>query len=75
MHSQEEQTMEKQKSTPQLPPDLQLLYDSLSDKIDQKIKPVEIKLNSLLGSEFNLPKHINDVNEIKVKQKNTWKES
>ena len=43
---------------------------SLSKKIDQKIEPMESKLNSLVGSEFNLPKHIEDVNEIKVQHKN-----
>ena len=70
MSSQEEQVMEDNRTAPQLPPDLQLLYDSLSRKIDEKIEPVESKLNSLVGSEFNLPKHIEDVNEIKVQHKN-----
>ena len=31
---------------------------------------MESKLSSLVGSEFNLPKHIDDVNEIKVQHKN-----
>ena len=42
----------------------------LAKKIDEKIEPVESKLSSLVGSEFNLPKHIEDVNEIKVQHKN-----
>ena len=70
MHSQEDQTPNKIDTIPQLPPDLQLLYNSLSKKIDQKIEPVETKLNSLVGSQFSLPKHIKDVKEIKVKHKN-----
>ena len=70
MHSQEDQTPNKTNTIPQLPQNLQLLYDSLSRKIDQKIEPVETKLNSLVGSEFSLPKHIKDVKEIKVKHKN-----
>ena len=41
----------------QLPPELQLLYDSLSDKIDKKIP-----------DDFNLPKHAREVEEIKVQQ-------
>ena len=64
MLSQEDQSIFNNKTA------LQLLYDSLSKKIDQKIEPVESKLNSLVGSEFNLPKHIEDVNEIKVQHKN-----
>ena len=70
MLSQEEQLKKNKSTAPQLPPDLQLLYDSLSKKIDEKIEPVESKLSSLVGSEFNLPKHIEDVNEIKVQHKN-----
>ena len=70
MPIQEDQAIDNVKTAPQLPADLQLLYDSLSKKIDEKIEPVESKLNSLVGSEFNLPKHIEDVNEIKVQQKN-----
>ena len=31
---------------------------------------MESKINSLVGSEFNLPKHIEDVNEIKVQHEN-----
>ena len=54
MPSQEEQGVEANRSAIQLPPDLQLLYDNLIKKIDEKIKPVESKLNLLVGSEFNL---------------------
>ena len=70
MLSQEDQSIFNNKTALQLPVDLQLLYDSLSKKIDQKIKPVESKLNSLVGIEFNLPKPIEDVNEIKVQHQN-----
>ena len=66
MLGQEEQLKKSNSIAPQLPPDLQLLYDNLSEKIE----PVETKLNSLVGSEFNLPKHIEDVNELKVQHKN-----
>ena len=38
MPSQEEQGVEVNRSAIQLPPDLQLLYDNLSKKIDEKIK-------------------------------------
>ena len=70
MSNQEEQLKKNNSTAQQLPPDLQLLYDSLSKKIDEKIEPVESKLSSLIGSEFNLPKHIEDVNEIKIQHKN-----
>ena len=48
------------KSQIQLPPELQLLYDSLSDKID--------KIDRKIPDDFNLPKHANEVEEIKVQQ-------
>ena len=70
MPSQEEQGVQVNRSAIQLPPDLQLLYDNLSKKIYEKIEPVESKLNLLVGSEFNLPKHIEDINEVKVQHKN-----
>ena len=70
MLSQEEQSKQNNSIAQQLPPDLQLLYDSLSKKNDEKIEPVESKLSSLVGSEFNLPKHIEDVKEIKIQHKN-----
>ena len=41
MLSQEDQLKKNNSTAPQLPPDLQLLYDSLSKKIDEKIEPVE----------------------------------
>ena len=43
-----------------LPPELQLLYDSLSNKID--------KIDRKIPDDFNLPKHARDVEEIKVQQ-------
>ena len=43
-----------------LPPELQLLYESLSDKID--------KIDRKIPDNFNLPKHARDVEEIKVQQ-------
>ena len=70
MRSQEEELKKNNSIAQQLPPDLQLLYDNLSKRIDEKIEPVESKLSSLVGSEFNLLKHIDDVNEIKVQHKN-----
>ena len=70
MQRQKEQGVGVNRTAIQLPPDLQLPYDNLSKKIDEKIEPVESKLNSLVGSEFNLPKHIEDVNEIKVQHMN-----
>ena len=42
----------------QLPPELQLLYESLSDKID--------KIDKKIPDDFNLPKHAREVEEIKV---------
>ena len=44
----------------QLPPELQLLYESLSDKID--------KIDKKIPDDFNLPKHAKEVEEIKVQQ-------
>ena len=44
----------------QLPPELQLLYESLSDKID--------KIDKKIPDDFNLPKHAREVEEIKVQQ-------
>ena len=44
----------------QLPPELQLLYESLSDKID--------KIDKKIPDDFNLPKHAREMEEIKVQQ-------
>ena len=52
------ETQEKPKPQLQLPPELQLLYDSLSDKID--------KIDRKIPDDFNLPKHTKEVEEIKV---------
>ena len=48
-----------------LPPDLKLLYDSLSQKWDERIDPIEAKVNALFSEEANLSKHIEVVNEMK----------
>ena len=44
----------------QMPPELQLLYNSLSDKID--------KIDRKIPDDFNLPRHAKEVEEIKVQQ-------
>ena len=64
----QKETMSKPIPPPQLPLDLQLLYDSLIDKIDNKLEPVETKLITLLGEDFNIPNHVNDVCEMKTHQ-------
>ena len=51
-----------------LPPDLKLLYDSLSQKWDERMDPLESKENALFSEESNLPRHIEYVNEIKCNQ-------
>ena len=51
-----------------LPPDLKLLYDSLSQKWDERMDPLEAKVNALFSEESNLPKHIEVINEMKLKQ-------
>ena len=51
-----------------LPPDLKLLYDSLSQKWDERMDPLEAKVNALFSEEANLPKHIEVVNEMKIHQ-------
>ena len=51
-----------------LPPDLKLLYDSLSQKWDERMDPLEAKVNTLFSEEANLPKHIEVVNEMKIHQ-------
>ena len=53
-------TKEDLKPQIQLPPELQLLYDSLCDKID--------KIDQKILDDFNLPKHASEVEEIKVQQ-------
>ena len=44
----------------QLPPELQLLYDSLCDKID--------KIDWKMPDDFSFPKHASDVEEMKLQQ-------
>ena len=51
-----------------LPPDLKLLYDSLSQKWDERMDPLESKVNALFSEESNLPRHIEYVNEMKHSQ-------
>ena len=51
-----------------LPADLKLLYDSLSQKWDERMDPLESKVNALFSEESNLPWHIEYVNEMKRNQ-------
>ena len=51
-----------------LSPDLKLLYDSLSQKWNERMDPLEAKVNALFSAEANLPKHIEVVNEMKQQQ-------
>ena len=51
-----------------LPPDLKLLYDSLSQKWDERMDCLESKVNALFSEESNLPRHIEYVNEMKHNQ-------
>ena len=51
---------ENPKPPVQLPPELQLLYESLSDKID--------KIDRKIPDNFNFSQHAREVEEIKVQQ-------
>ena len=51
---------ENPKPSVQLPPELQLLYESLSDKID--------KIDRKIPDNFNFSQHAREVEEIKVQQ-------
>ena len=51
-----------------LPPDLKLLYDSISQKLDECLDPLESKVNTLFDGESTLPKHVEDVAHVKYKQ-------
>ena len=51
-----------------LPPDLKLLYDSLSQKWDERMDPLEAKVNALFSEEANLLKHKEVINEMKLYQ-------
>ena len=52
----------------QLPPELKLLYDSLNQRWDERMDPIEAKVNVLFREDSELPKHIEEVKEIKVNQ-------
>ena len=47
-----------------LPPDLKLLYDSISQKLDECLDPLESKVNILFDGESTLPKHVEDVAHV-----------
>ena len=51
-----------------LPADLKLLFDSISKKLDERIDPLELKANTLFNENSELPKHIEEVAQIKVVQ-------
>ena len=51
-----------------LPPDLKLLYDSISQKLDERLDPLESQVNILFDGESSLPKHVEDVAHVKYKQ-------
>ena len=51
-----------------LPPDLKLLHDSLSQKWDERMDPLESKVNALFSEESKLPWHIEYVKEMKLNQ-------
>ena len=60
--------VKKANMSDKLPPNLKLLYDSLSQKWDERMDPLESKVNALLSEESNLPRHIEYVNEMKCSQ-------
>ena len=60
--------VKKANMSDKLPPDLKLLYDSLSQKWDERMDPLESKVNALFSEESNLPQHIEYVNEMKRNQ-------
>ena len=60
--------VKKANMSDKLPPDLKLLYDSLSQKWDERMDPLESKMNALFSEESNLPWHIEYVNEMKRSQ-------
>ena len=51
-----------------LPPDLKLLYDCLSHQWDQRINPLETKVNALFRDDSELPQHVEDVKKITKSQ-------
>ena len=50
-----------------LPSDLKLLYDSISKKLDERLDPLELKVNTLFDGDSTLPKHVEEVASIKKK--------
>ena len=52
----------------QLPPKLKLLYNSLSQRWDERLDPLESKVNALFSEDSKLPQHIEEVKEIKLNQ-------
>ena len=58
----------KMNPSEQLPPDLKLLYDCLSQQWDQRINPLESKVNALFCDDSQLPQHVEDVKSIKKAQ-------
>ena len=52
----------------QLPPELKLLYDSLAQRWDERLDPLEAKVNALFSEDSKLPQHIEEVKEIKCNQ-------
>ena len=60
--------VKKANMSDKLPPDLKLLYDSLSQKWDERMDPLESKVNALFSEESNLPRHIEYVNKMKRSQ-------
>ena len=58
--------MKKVNMSEKLPPDLKLVYDSLSQKWDERMDPLEAKVNALFSEEANLPKHMEVINQGKL---------
>ena len=52
----------------QLPPELKLLYDCLSQQWDQRLNSLESKVNTLVCDDSQLPKHVEEVKHIKRAQ-------
>ena len=52
----------------QLPPELKLLYDSLSQRWDECLDPLESKVNALFSEDSKLPQHLEEVKEMKRNQ-------
>ena len=60
--------VKKANMSDKLPPDLKLLYDSLSQKWDERIDPLKSKVNALFSEESKLPRHNELVKEMKLNQ-------